>query len=272
MTRTAAVSASSAPLRLITIGFSHYCEKARWALDRSALVYREEDHVPLFHWRGSLAAGGGRTVPVLVTPSAVLRESTQIVRFVDEHLPPDLRTIPEDEAQRAEVMQWVEDLDRGLGPAVRRYIYFHLLRDREAIVELLSSTGPTWERKLARVMFPVIRAGIVRGLKITPDSAERSRQRIDSTFAAVAARLADGRRFLVGDRFSAADLTLAALASPLIQPVQPVQPVHAGFDRPTRSASIPGVAAAVAAARATPAGQHILRMYAEQRPPVRASH
>ncbi len=262
MARTAA----AAPLRLITIGFSHYCEKARWALDRSELVYREEDHVPLFHWRGSLGAGGGRTVPVLVTPSAVLRESTQILRFVDEHLPPDRRTIPEDEAQRTEVMQWVDDLDRGLGPAVRRFIYFNLLRDPKAMAELLSSTGPAWERKLARVMFPVLRAGIVRGLKITPESAERSRQRIDSTFAAVESRLADGRRFLVGDRFSAADLTLAALAVPLIQPSQ------AGFDRPTRAAAIPGVAAAVAAARATPAGQHILRMYAEQRPPVRALH
>ena len=253
-------------LRLITIGFSHYCEKARWALDRSELVYREEDHVPLFHWRASVGAGGGRTVPVLVTPSAVLRESTQIVRFVDEHLPHDRKTIPEDETQRAEVMQWVDDFDRGLGPAVRRFVYFHVLREREAIVALLGSTGPAWERKLARVLFPVIRAGIVRGLKISPDSAERSRQRIDSTLAAVDARLADGRRFLVGDRFSAADLTLAALASPLIQPAQ------AGFELPSRSTVIAGVADAVAAARATRAGQHVLRMYAEERPPVRALH
>ena len=257
---------TTAPLRLITIGFSHYCEKARWALDRSELVYREEDHVPLFHWRGSLGAGGGRSVPVLVTPSAVLRESTQIVRFVDEHLPHDRKTIPEDEAQRQEVMQWVDDFDRGLGPAVRRFVYFHVLREREAIVALLGSTGPAWERKLARVLFPVIRAGIVRGLKISPASAERSRQRIDSTLAAVDARLADGRRFLVGDRFSAADLTLAALASPLIQPAQ------AGFELPSRSTAVAGVAGAVAAARASLAGQHILRMYAQERPPVRALH
>ena len=37
---------SPAPLlRLITIPISHYCEKARWALDRAALAFREERHV-----------------------------------------------------------------------------------------------------------------------------------------------------------------------------------------------------------------------------------
>ena len=33
---------------LITIPLSHYCEKARWALDRVALSYREEPHAPRF--------------------------------------------------------------------------------------------------------------------------------------------------------------------------------------------------------------------------------
>ena len=251
------------PLRLITIGFSHYCEKARWALDRGELPYREEDHVPLFHWRGTVPAGG-RTVPMLVTPDGVLRESTEIVEYVDEHLHRDRRIIPEDAKERAEVMTWVADFDRGLGPAVRRFIYFHLLQDREAAVEVLSSTGPTWERKLARRLFPVLRAAIARGLKISPTSAERSRQRIESTLAAVDARLADGRRFLVGERFSAADLTLAALACPLIQPPQ------AGFRFPARSRELPGVAAAIATARASVAGQYVLRLYAQERPPVRA--
>ena len=28
--------------RLITIAFSHYCEKARWALDRAGIVFEED--------------------------------------------------------------------------------------------------------------------------------------------------------------------------------------------------------------------------------------
>jgi len=34
------------PHRLITLAFSHYNEKARWALDRYAVPYREEPHMP----------------------------------------------------------------------------------------------------------------------------------------------------------------------------------------------------------------------------------
>ena len=40
---------NTAPAILITIPLSHYCEKARWALDRVALPYREEPHAPLLH-------------------------------------------------------------------------------------------------------------------------------------------------------------------------------------------------------------------------------
>ena len=31
--------------RLLTIPISHFCEKARWALERAGLAYREERHV-----------------------------------------------------------------------------------------------------------------------------------------------------------------------------------------------------------------------------------
>ena len=260
------------PLRLITIGFSHYCEKARWALDRSALAYREEEHAPLFHWRASFGAGGGRTVPVLVTPERVLRDSNEIVRFVDEQLPRARRLLPEDAAQRAEVTAWVEALDRGLGPAVRRYLYFYVLRDREAAVELLASTGPAWERRAVRATFPMMRAVMMRGLKITPAGAKRSHERIMRTLTTVEAGLAEGRQFLVGERFTAADLTLASLASLLLRPLPPLPPLppsHAGFQAPARCEAIPEVAALMARARGSRAGQHALRCYAQERPPRR---
>ena len=59
------------PARLVTIPFSHYCEKARWALERTAMPYREERHVQGIHRFAARRAGGGVTVPVLVTPDGV---------------------------------------------------------------------------------------------------------------------------------------------------------------------------------------------------------
>ena len=70
-------------LRLITIPISHYCEKARWALDRARIGYREERHVQFVHRVAARRAGGGSTVPVLVTDGSG-RESSEILRWVDE--------------------------------------------------------------------------------------------------------------------------------------------------------------------------------------------
>ncbi len=253
----------NAPLRLITIGFSHYCEKARWAVDRTELEYREDDHVPLFHWRATLGSGAKRTVPALVMPGRVLKESNDILRFCDEQLAPERRLFPEDVAARAEVEALVADFDRGLGPAIRRWLYFHLLPDRRVASELLTSTGPGWERSVTRTLFPVMRAMMRRGMKVDAAGAARSWQRVAATFDAVDARLADGRRYLVGDRFSAADLTFAALASVLVGPKE------RGFPVPDAGTRIPAIAAEIAAAKARPCGRFIARIYAEERPPAR---
>jgi glutathione S-transferase len=78
-------------------------------------------------------------------------------------------------------------------------------------------------------------------------------------FDAVAARLADGRRFLVGDRFSAADLTFAALAAPI------VLPAGYGSPLPPLSALPAAMVCEVERLRAHPAGGFATRMYAEER-------
>ena len=69
--------------------------------------------------------------------------------------------------------------------------------------------------------------------------------------------LADGRRFLVGDRFTAADLTFAALYAPIVLP--PEQPVT------SRSESPPSLIRLRDEARARPAGQFAARIYREER-------
>ena len=83
-------------LRLVTIPISHYCEKARWALARAGIEYREERHVQGIHRFASKRAGGHGTTPVLVTPEGSLGESEEILRWVDERLPAERRLFPED--------------------------------------------------------------------------------------------------------------------------------------------------------------------------------
>src|SRR5262249_35242398 len=112
-------------LRLITIPISHYCEKARWALERAGMHYREERHVQGVHRLAARRAGGGITVPVLATADRVLRESEDILAWVDERTPPEHRLFPPRSDARSEVERLCRRFDRELGPRGRRLIYVH---------------------------------------------------------------------------------------------------------------------------------------------------
>ena len=83
--------------RLITIPISHFCEKARWALDRAGIEYAEERHVQGISRIHSKRAGGTGTTPVLITPtSSSLIESHDILVYADRGLrahEPEVRTI-----------------------------------------------------------------------------------------------------------------------------------------------------------------------------------
>ena len=71
--------------------------------------------------------------------------------------------------------------------------------------------------------------------------------------------LSDGRRYLVADRFSAADLAFAALAAPLVVPPEYGTPLPQPEDLPAHMAE------RVRAWREHPAGRFAMRLFAEQR-------
>src|SRR5262245_460140 len=86
--------------RLLTIPISHFCEKARWALERADLDYVEERHVQGIHQVVARRAGGGKTMPVLVADEGVFAESEDILRYADERVEEDRRLFPSDERSR----------------------------------------------------------------------------------------------------------------------------------------------------------------------------
>jgi glutathione S-transferase len=245
--------------RLITIPISHYCEKARWALERAGLAYSEERHVQGVHRVAARRAGGGSTVPVLVAPEGVFAESEQIVAYADESLPVDLRLFPAEPGLRAEVEEVSRWLDEGLGPDGRRLMYANMLEHRRLMLRVNCQGVPKWERRTMTALWPaVVRLG-KRELGIAPTSADEDEVRVRSAFDAVAERLADGRRYLCGDRFTAADLTFAALSASVLVPP--------GYGVPLPQPEIlpAEVASAVRAFRAHPAGEYALRIFRDER-------
>ena len=251
-------------LRLITIPISHYCEKARWALDRAAIPYREERHVQGIHRIAARRAGGGLTVPVLVTPEGPIGESAEILRWVDERTEPSRRLFgpaAAPEQERREVDELCRRFDELLGPAGRRLIYVHMFKpeQRELMLRFNNQGVPAWEDRALRVGLPVAKRLISRVLDIRPGVEVQDEALVWREYDNVGEILADGRPYLCGGTFTAADLTFAALSAPLVMP-----PGY-GVALPQPEILPPATASIVLRAREQPAGAHALRMYAEQR-------
>jgi glutathione S-transferase len=246
---------------LVTIPFSHFCEKARWALDRTRVPYREEGHAPLLHKRAvHRVSGKPGSVPVLVLDGdGVLDDSPLIVRWADARATSDRKLLPSGGRERDEALALERHLDVDFAPHVRRFAYFHLLPDRNRALELMRVATPRLEHTVVRALFPVLHRLMRRALRIDAEHAARSRDKIRTVFDEVSHRLADGRRYLMGDRFGVADLTFASFASPLLLPEQ--HPLRA---RTTVQAP-PGIADEARTLGETAAGLFALRMYREHR-------
>jgi glutathione S-transferase len=247
-------------LRLVTIPISHYCEKARWALDRAGMEYREERHVQAIHRFAVRRAGGGLTVPVLVTPQGSIGDSALILDWVDARTPSELQLFPSTGPERREVLAICRRLDERLGPSGRRLMYVHMFTDRELALRYNNQGVPTWEDRALRWGWRPITGIVNHVLEIKPGVEVADEATVWGEFDFVADRLADGRPYLSGERFGAADLTFAALSAPL------TVPTIYGATLPQPEVLPNATAALVRRVRAHPAGCHALRMFAQHRP------
>lgn len=244
---------------LITIPISHFCEKARWALDRAGIEYEERAHLQVLHWAAVKRAGGGRTVPVLVCGDTVLPESAAILAWADAHAPADRRLYPDEPGERDAVLALERDFDERLGPDGRRWMYDNMRGQRKLVKQYAPMGVPTWQRLGLPIALGAVAKVIDRYLDIDAATAARSLEAVRATFDEVAQRLGDGRPYLVGARFTAADLTFSALTAAVLMPPEYAVPLPQPDELP------PAMGAVVRELREHPAGRHALRMFREER-------
>ncbi|MBX3193327.1 MAG: glutathione S-transferase family protein [Labilithrix sp.] len=263
---------------LVTLVFSHYNEKARWALDYCGVPYRERGYMPGFSQLGVLFATRGRggradrvssrlSTPVLLTgDSETLCDSTDIARWASARSARSAGGGPGPLFPTPEVVELVESFGRDLGPYTRRVGYWHAFQSETALRTLADENVSRRQALAFRALAPVGRAWIARRLGVTEERCRRATDRVRAEMAKVEARL-DRGPYLVGEEFTAADLTFASLLAPALL-VTREEGYGATF--PAVDELGPEARDLVAETRATRAGRFALEMFRRHRRAPRA--
>ncbi len=246
------------------IGVSHYSEKVRWALDWKDVEHERREPPPPVHMALALwwSRGETKTFPVLELDGERILDSTEIIGALESRYPePPL--YPEDPADRRRALDLEDYFDENLGPAVRLFGWHHLRRDSELLGKVTEKNLPGPVRD-----FGPARAGInsfastfanLRFKVAEPAAEEEARRVINECLDRLEAELGD-REYLVGDSFSVADLTAAALLYPLVLPAEGPQAIQ----------GVPATAKAYEEElRERPSFGWVERTFAEYRKPVR---
>jgi len=214
-------AAMGTELTLYTFANSHYCEKARWALDRAGLSYREVAWAPGPHILFARRLAPQTTVPILRTREGCIQGSGAILDWI-ERTRSSIWPAPADRAGR----EIEAHADAVTGVAVRRFTYTILLAHAPGqMAQDLFRPVAAWQKPLAYLMWPLTRRAIRRGFRASARDLADARDALERELAALDERLADGRRFLLDEGFARVDLALASLLAPLARPAEhPVYP------------------------------------------------
>jgi glutathione S-transferase len=213
------------------IDISHYSEKVRWALDYKAVPH--DRHAPIggYHMALALFLTRGRhyTLPVIELDGRRIGDSTAIIAALEQQHP-DPPLYPTDLSERRRALALEDWFDEHLGPPIRRYVFHSLRGDRALFDELASQQVPPPLRRYRRMAGAYARA--FTGTRFQAISDDKAQVALQATLAALdrlEAELGENG-YLVGERFTVADLTAAALFYPLVLP--PEGPVRMDVPQP----------------------------------------
>lgn len=244
------------------IPVSHYSEKARWALAYKGVEHERRAPPPGVHIPIAMALTRSLqpTFPVLQLDGRGIGDSTAIIAALEDRFP-ERALYPSDAAERARALELEEYFDEELGPQIRLLAWHDLTGDEpgEGMRPVAAAALPERLRnvRVLRSALTVYGKAYVRlRFRVASDErAARASAAILSAFERLEREL-DGREFLVGDRFTVADLTAASLFYPIVLPPEGPQIL---------SSQAPAFARFAEPLRARPGFAYIARMFAEYR-------
>ena len=206
------------------IPLSHFNEKVRWTLDYKGIAHRRRVLGPNYLWRAWRATGRG-TLPILWLNGRAIGDSTHIIAALEaSHPVPAL--YPADPAARQRALAIEDDLDETLGPALRACVVTPLFRhDPDIALRVLTTGMPDQAYRTIRPLLRVFPAFYRMRHKISDAKLEADRAIVSAALDRIEQQR-QGRDYLVGNAFTVADLTAAALLAPALQPPELQYPLQ----------------------------------------------
>lgn len=178
----------------------------------------ERDH--LFGWVSLLTLfhGGRGLIPLVYGKGFALTGPAKVIRHFDIKLPPERRLAPDEEPLASEVARDWKTYNGGMGHDIAVFAYFHLLPERRLMAPIFAAPVPSAEAKLMPATYGLMSAAFKSLLKLSPQHAAAAADRMRASFDATDRHIADGRRYLRGDRLTKGDIALCAASGPILLP------------------------------------------------------
>jgi glutathione S-transferase len=198
---------------------SHYNEKARWALDWKGLAHTRIPYLPGPHRARIQRISGQAQTPVLMIDGAAIAGSANILAALERAFP-ERPLLPAEPAARERALGVQRLFDDEVGPAVRTVVFSELLHELGFLCAAFARGQPPLKRALYRAMLPLVRPLIASANGVTPENVPRAFARTEQALDETV-RLVGASGQIVGDTFTLADLTVAALLAPITQLAHP---------------------------------------------------
>ncbi len=242
---------------LYLFAISHFCEKARWALDYHGIKYSLVHLPPGAHMRWARRTGlPATTLPTLKAGDHYIQGSSDIIDWADTNgAGAPLLTPRDSAADGIAVEQRCDDI---IGVHTRRMFYSEaLIKHPETVKAVFLADLKPAQKIATTAIWPVLRKMMISKMDIGIAQGEASKKILESELDWLDGLYADGRRFLLEDRFTRADLTVASLLSRIAAP-----PEHPGADRMKTS---PGLAPLLQRWQSRPTIERVRQNYREFR-------
>jgi glutathione S-transferase len=209
--------------KLIIFPISHFCEKAKWALEYVEIPYIEECYTPVLHrLMFMINKFGGISVPIFISKENdkinILTNSSDIILYANLNSKNNKKLLPNDDKMIQEISELEKLFDERLGPATRQLIYYYVLDNKNLALNLLTNGVSKKQKTLIKYNYFIVKIIMKNYMSISKDDSVEASNIIDEIFGIVESKLSDGRHYLVGNSFSIADLSFASLASPILIP------------------------------------------------------